>query len=135
MAYFINDIEQMEVFMNNKCIEKRFLVLILIIAFLSVSATASAWCFFNCVPIKVTFYDDKSGHGLTATFHNVSDKHIAVRVAFENNTLNQGRYGYMEFSPDQTIDIGWRNTDWKFMSGETVTISHEDYKTVVIKVP
>lgn len=116
-------------------IQKSFLVFVMVISYLCISATANAWCIFNCVPVEVSFYDDKSGHGLTARFYNSSDKHIAVRVAFENKTLNQGIYGYLEFSPGQTIDVGWRNSDWKFMSGETVTISHEDYNMSEIKVP
>jgi len=115
-------------------ITRYILALFLIICSQFIAFPASAWCLFGCVPIEVSFYDPKNDKGLVARFHNTSNKYLAVNVVLNNNTLKQKRSGYLEFSPDQAVELGWW-MGWKFMSGETITISHEDYNTVVIKVP
>ena len=95
---------------------------------------ALAGCSKPEVPVTVTFRTSPFSNGLVAQFHNNSNRHLAVVLDFQNKTLHQEKNGYIEIEPSATKEIGWLE-GWKFMSGETITISHEDYSTVTLRVP
>jgi len=121
-------------FQNSSYVVASFLIL----CFLFTPRYVSAWCVLNCVPIDVTFRDDSRGNGLTARLHNTSKKHLVVRVVMENKTTYESRVIDLAFKPNETIDLGSTASPelyWKFMSGETIEISHHDYNSVVAKVP
>lgn len=86
------------------------------------------------MPVSVSFRPALLDNSLVARFRNKSDRHLTVVVKFENRTLNQQMSSYIVLGPRETKEIGWLE-GWAFMSGEYITMSHEDYSTKTVRVP
>jgi ABC-type uncharacterized transport system auxiliary subunit len=86
------------------------------------------------MPISVTYRKAVFDNSLVAQFNNNSDRYLTIILKFENKTLKQERSGFIEIAPRETKEIGWAE-GWKFMSGEYITISHEDYATETVRMP
>lgn len=97
-------------------------------------ALGLAGCSKPDMPVSITWREAKLDSSLVAQFRNNSNRHLAVMTRFENKTLNQTKEGYLELPPMETIEIGWME-GWKFMSGEYLTLAHEDYKTLSVRMP
>ena len=97
-------------------------------------ALALVGCSKPEMPVSVSYRTALLDSSLVAQFHNNSDRHLTVVVKFENRTLNQQKDGYIGLAPRETKEIGWVE-GWKFMSGEYITMSHEDYATRTVRMP
>ena len=86
------------------------------------------------MPVSVTYRKAMLDNSLVAQFNNNSDRYLTVVLKFENKTLNQEKSGFIELAPRETKEIGWAE-GWKFMSGEYITLSHEDYSTRTVRMP
>jgi hypothetical protein len=86
------------------------------------------------MPVSVSFRTATFGSGLVAQFKNTSSRYLTVVLYFENRTLHQSTNGYIELTPLDMKEIGWAE-GWKFMSGEYIVVSHEDYSTLSVRVP
>ncbi len=91
-------------------------------------------CSKPAMPVSVTSREATLDKSLVAQFRNNSNRHLTVLVRFENKTLGQVKDGYIEIAPLETKEIGWME-GWKFMSGEYVTLAHEDYAAQTVRVP
>ncbi len=86
------------------------------------------------MPVTVTYRESAVGEGYVAQFHNQTAKYLQVRVQFKNRTLNQENNSYIDLSPNGTTEIGWLE-GWKFVSGENISLYHEDYATAQYLIP
>lgn len=86
------------------------------------------------MPVTVTYRESVVGEGYVVRFQNQTAKYLQVRVRFKNRTLNQEKDGYIDLSPNGSTEIGWME-GWKFVSGETITLSHEDYASASYRIP
>ena len=91
-------------------------------------------CSKPSMPVSISFRPAKLDSSLVGQFKNNSNRYLTIVLTFENKTLNQRKKGYIELPPMSTKEIGWQE-GWSFMSGEYVTISHEDYSTKKERVP
>lgn len=107
-------------------------LLSLFCAFLA--AFVLAGCSKPEMPVVVTYRKAMLDNSLVAQFHNNSERYLTVVVKFENRTLNQQKSGYIKIGPRENVEIGWTD-GWKFMSGEYITLTHEDYNTQVVRIP
>lgn len=86
------------------------------------------------LPVTVTYRESMVGQGYVAQFRNQSDRYLTVVVEFENKTLNDRKRGYIELAAGGTQEIGWME-GWKFTSGETIELSHDDYRPRSYRIP
>ena len=86
------------------------------------------------MPVQITFRQAALGQGYVLQLKNESTRHLAVAVVLENKTLNERQEGYLEIAPAGQTEHGWLQ-GWKFVSGETITLSHEDYQDLQARVP
>jgi hypothetical protein len=86
------------------------------------------------MPISVTYREALFDKSLVAQFHNNSDRYLIVLVKLENKTLSETKNGKLELAPRETKEIGWAE-GWKFVSGEYITITHEDYSVKTVRAP
>ena len=80
------------------------------------------------MPVKVITRESLAGEGLVAQFHNELPNRIVVYVVLENTEVGDKREGNLSLEPNGMTEIGWLE-GWKFLPGETITISHDNYKT------
>ncbi len=78
------------------------------------------------MPVSVTSRYSAIGAGYVAQFQNTSDKHLIIRIILTNRTLGQREEDSIELEPFGTKELGWLE-GWKFVSGDTITLVHEDY--------
>ncbi|HBC89249.1 MAG TPA: hypothetical protein DCZ94_20100 [Lentisphaeria bacterium] len=86
------------------------------------------------MPVKVTYRSSAVGEGYVAQFQNQTSKYLAVRVVFKNRTLNQTKEGSIDLPPNGSTEIGWME-GWKFVSGESIDLYHEDYSSASYRIP
>ena len=86
------------------------------------------------VPVQVTFREAAFGKGYVAQFKNETGRHLAVAMVLENATLKQRRESQIQLTPKGTTEYGWLE-GWSFVSSEVITLSHEDYSPVSVRVP
>jgi hypothetical protein len=86
------------------------------------------------LPVAVSFRASMVGEGLVAMFHNTSGRYLAIRVVFDNRTLNAHNVRSLSMNPGEVVEVGW-SEGWTFRSSETITASHQDYQTVSWLVP
>jgi hypothetical protein len=113
-----------------------------VFAFLLVIVTAAAvlpHLLKPDLPVAVTFRRASvSNKGYVAQFSNGSGRYLAVRAQFENTTMKQKVERGIELPPERNarwpVEVGWQE-GWKFVSGETIHITHEDYRSLTVIVP
>jgi len=91
-------------------------------------------CFRPALPIAVTYRPSFDGTSLVAQFHNTSVKYLDVAGTFESGGKHQTRSVTLNIGPYQTRELGWAE-GWAFMSGETIRLQRDGYRSVVFRVP
>lgn len=86
------------------------------------------------LPIEVGYREALLGSGLVGEFKNTSNKHLSVRVTMENPTMNSKKTVRLDIAPNELREIGHME-GWAFASGDVITISHDGYKNLKIKMP
>jgi len=97
------------------------------------------------MPVTVTFERAIAVQGrsvldgaLAAKIANTSGRYLALRVVAENKTLQQATTQTIELPPERNatnpVEFGWQQ-GWRFASGETLTLTHEDYQSLRVTVP
>lgn len=85
------------------------------------------------LPVKVIIRESLAGEGMVAQFHSEFPQKIVVYVVLESKEYGAKRESNLALDPNGMTEIGWLQ-DWKFLPGDTITISHSDYKTSRYKV-
>lgn len=86
------------------------------------------------IPVAVSYRPSSVGKGYVVTFHNTSDKFLGLRAIFRNETLNQSLEKNFTLNPYGMQEYGWME-GWQFLSGETVTLIENDYRTFRGTIP
>ena len=79
------------------------------------------------LPIKVSYRDALLGPGYVAQFRNESPRYLAVVVTVKNPTTGQETSSRLNLPPEQTVEIGHAE-GWSFVSGDTIALTHADYR-------
>ena len=86
------------------------------------------------MPVKVIVRESIVGEGLVAQFHNETPHRLVVDVILQDKNDGNKKSGALVLQANAVTEIGWME-GWKFMSGDTIKISHDDYKTVTYRIP
>jgi hypothetical protein len=86
------------------------------------------------IPVEFTTRPSAVGEGLVGQFRNNSDRYLTVKVALANGTTGGHEDRVLDLNPHAMVEVGWME-GWKFMSSETVTLSHQDYRSLCYRVP
>lgn len=86
------------------------------------------------LPLTVEFRTAMLGSGLVAKFKNTSSRNLGIKATFENKTFAEAKVDRLLLRPFETVERGWAE-GWQFMSGESITLEHEDYSPKTLKVP
>ena len=97
-------------------------------------ATLEAYQRLPDMPVLVHYRQALMGAGLVASFRNTSARDLAVLATFTNPTLNQSKTFRLDLAPGQTREIGHLE-GWTFASGDTIKLTHNDYKALTVKLP
>lgn len=81
------------------------------------------------MPVKVMARDSLVGEGLVAQFHNESSNKLVVYILLEDKNKSNKHSGNLVLQPNSMQEIGWVE-GWKFESGDTIKITHSDYKSI-----
>lgn len=80
------------------------------------------------VPVVITLRDSIVGEGMVAIFSNQTPNKLRITVTLENKEKQQTKSGYLDIEPNEKREIGWVE-GWKFIKGETITVSHPEYSS------
>ncbi|MEO1016316.1 MAG: hypothetical protein AAFY56_01295 [Pseudomonadota bacterium] len=86
------------------------------------------------LPVKVSYRDALLGPGYVAQFRNESPRYLAVVVTVKNPTTGQVVSSRLDLPPEQMVEIGHAE-GWTFVSGDTITLEHTDYRDWVGLIP
>lgn len=86
------------------------------------------------VPVVVSYRESLVGNGKVAIFSNQTANRLTITVKFENKKLKEEKTGTIDLDPNGKTEIGWLE-GWRFLSGETITISHPDYSSKTVTIP
>ena len=89
---------------------------------------------FERAPLSELFPDQ----GYIAKLANTSGRYLAVKATMENKTLQQTMTNVVELPPEKnaTNPVAFGPAEgWKFVSGETLTLTHEEYQPLSVTVP
>ena len=86
------------------------------------------------VPVVISLRDSVVGEGKVAIFSNQSANRLTIEVLLENKRKNERLQGSLDLDPNGTAEIGWME-GWKFESGETITVSHPNYRSKTTRIP
>ena len=86
------------------------------------------------VPVVVSLRDSLVGEGKVAIFSNQSANRLTIEVLMENKRKNERLQRNLDLGPNGTAEIGWME-GWTFESGETITISHPNYRSKTERIP
>lgn len=86
------------------------------------------------MPIEISYRSAILGPGIVAIFKNVSGRHLAVVATFSNPTLKKTQSYRLDLSPNNILEFG-HSEGWVFASGDTVGITHNDYKNLNVVIP
>ena len=87
------------------------------------------------VPVVVSIRDSAwgAGKGKVAIFSNQTPNRLTISARFENKTSGQQRSWNIDLEPNGKAEFGWRE-GWKFEAGETIEMSHPDFRSVILTV-
>lgn len=80
------------------------------------------------VPVVISMRDSLVGEGRVAIFSNQTPNRLTVSVTVENKQLNQRKSVNIDLEPNGNFEFGWLE-GWKFLPGETITVSHPNYSS------
>ena len=86
------------------------------------------------MPIEVTYRKALLGDGLVTSFKNTSNRFLAVSAALSNPSLHQNKNFRIDLAPGQTREIGHME-GWAFSAGDTIFITHNEYRGIEVKIP
>lgn len=86
------------------------------------------------MPVLVQYRQALLGSGLVASFRNTSARDLAILATFTNPTLNQSKTFRLDLAPGQTKEVGHLE-GWNFASGDTIKLTHNDYKALTVTLP
>lgn len=86
------------------------------------------------LPVVVSYRPSLVGQGLVAIFSNQSGNRLTLTVTFEDRTGQQRKTGTIDLDPNGRTEIGWLE-GWRFEPGETIKISHPNYRPMNLRVP
>lgn len=84
------------------------------------------------MPIEVKYRKALLADGLVGIFKNTSNRQLAVVATFTNPTLKITKSFRLDLSPGGTKEIGHME-GWNFESGDTITLTHNDYATMKVR--
>jgi hypothetical protein len=85
------------------------------------------------MPVKVITRQSIVGEGVVAQFHNETAHQLVVHVVLEDSNQSNKKSGELVLQPNGMTEIGWVE-GWKFTAGDTIKISHPDYKTITYRI-
>ena len=86
------------------------------------------------IPIEVSYREALLGPGLVCIVENTSDRHLSVLATFMNPSLNQEKNFRLDVPPKGVTEVGHLE-GWILASGDTIVLSHNDYKSWNGKIP
>lgn len=86
------------------------------------------------MPVKVVSRDSLMGESLVAQFHNESPNKIVIHIVLEDKNKANKHSGQLVLEGNSMKEIGWVE-GWKFESGDTIKITHSDYKPIKYYIP
>ena len=86
------------------------------------------------VPVIVTYRESLLGQGLVLQLNNQTNTQLTVTLVVNNEEKNYRKEGAINIPPNGQVEIGWLE-GWRFESGETVTISHPNFKSRTWRIP
>ena len=86
------------------------------------------------LPIDITYRESLVGEGYVAVFTNPTRRHFRLVVSMVNPTTGETKRATLDVAPLQIREIGWAE-DWKFMSGDRLTVSLSGYQTFNARIP
>lgn len=86
------------------------------------------------IPVDVSFRKALLSSGDVASFRNRSSRSIAVTASIERPSSGQSRIFDLTLDPGHTKEIGERE-GWAFVSGDTVTLTQPEHKSLSFQAP
>jgi len=86
------------------------------------------------VPVVVTYRESLVGNGKVAIFSNQTSNRLTITVTYRNKQLNQTKTEALDLDPNGKMEIGWLE-GWRFLPGETITVSHPNYRSNTVTIP
>jgi len=86
------------------------------------------------MPVEVAYRQSLVGRGRVFVLKNTSDRQLSVIATLKNPTMNQERTVRVDLSPRGIREIGW-GEGWVASSGDTVMLSHNEYKSYSARIP
>jgi hypothetical protein len=80
------------------------------------------------LPIAVSFRSALLGPGLVLQVTNGTARHLTLLAEFENPTTQQTMRRRIDLAPHAEEEVGHAE-GWAFASGDTLILSHNDYKS------
>ena len=86
------------------------------------------------MPVEVTYREALMGPGLVILVTNNSDRLLSVIAMFHNPSMNQEKSFRLDLTPGMVKEIGHQEV-WAFASGDTVQLTHVEFKPIFMKLP
>lgn len=79
------------------------------------------------MPVRVGYRSAITGPGLVLKVENTSDRHLSIRATLKNPSLGNTQNFRLDVPPRGEVEAGYRE-GWTLASGDTITLTHNDYK-------
>jgi len=86
------------------------------------------------LPVEIAYRKALTGPGLVLVVKNNSGRHLSIHATLKNPSLNQEKSYRLDVPPKGTTEVGYRE-GWTLASGDTVTLSHNVYKSWKGNIP
>jgi len=86
------------------------------------------------MPVEVGYRKALMGPGLVLAVKNNSDRHLSIRATLKNPSVNEERTYRLDVPPRGTTEVGHRE-GWILASGDSISLSHNDYKSWDGRIP
>lgn len=86
------------------------------------------------MPIEIKYRSALLGSGLVVAVNNTSDRHLSILATFKNPSLNQEKSFRIDVPPHEKTEVGHRE-GWAFTSGDSIMLTHNDYKSWKGSIP
>ena len=86
------------------------------------------------MPVEVKYRRAITGPGLVLDVRNKSDRQLTLLATFKNPTLHTEKTFQLTAPPHGDSEVGHLE-GWSFASGDTISISHNDYKSWTGNIP
>lgn len=110
------------------------MVLLVLAAGCILCLPACDWFSKPDMPVEITYRQSLVGQGYVLQFHNTSTRLLRVAVRIRDSATGQVKELPLEMPGGKTAEIGWLE-GWKFVSGDQVTVRHEEYADKLYLIP